>query len=126
MVFWNAGIDCHSARLRAFAGRLAAAAMFLVLPLLVQAQDPPGLDDYSLAAGDTLMVRVYGEDDLSMELDVPAGGRVDYAFVGEFELSGKSVRAVQREIHESRSRATAISMSTARSPAPVAMPGSPA
>jgi polysaccharide export outer membrane protein len=100
MVFWNAGIDCHSARLRAFAGRLAAAAMFLVLPLLVQAQDPPGLDDYSLAAGDTLMVRVYGEDDLSMELDVPAGGRVDYAFVGEFELSGKSVRAVQREIHE--------------------------
>jgi polysaccharide export outer membrane protein len=100
MVFTATAKYFHSAWFRAFAGKVAAAAMFLVPPLLIQAQDLPGQDDYSLAAGDSVLVRVYGEDDLTMELDVPAGGRVDYAFVGEFELSGKSVRAVQREIHE--------------------------
>jgi protein involved in polysaccharide export with SLBB domain len=130
MVFTATAKYFHSAWFRAFAGKVAAAAMFLVPPLLIQAQDLPGQDDYSLAAGDSVLVRVYGEDDLTMELDVPAGGRVDYAFVGEFELSGKSVRAVQREIHErllgDRSRATAVSMFTARSPVPAATPGSPA
>jgi polysaccharide export outer membrane protein len=35
-----------------------------------------------------------------MKLDVPGNGRVDYAFVGEFQLAGKTVSAVQREIYQ--------------------------
>jgi polysaccharide export outer membrane protein len=72
----------------------------LLIPLLASAQDLPGQGDYLLAAGDTIQVRVYGEDDLSMKLDVPGNGRVDYAFVGEFQLAGKTVSAVQREIYQ--------------------------
>jgi polysaccharide export outer membrane protein len=71
----------------------------LLAPLAV-AQDLPGQGDYRLAAGDTIEVRVYGEDDLSLQLDVPPGGPVDYAFVGPFELAGKTVRAVQQEIYD--------------------------
>jgi polysaccharide export outer membrane protein len=75
-------------------------AIFLLLPAWAAAQDTPGQGDYRLGPGDTVQVRVYGEDDLSMELSVPSSGTVDYAFVGEFRLAGKTVRAVQQEIHE--------------------------
>jgi polysaccharide export outer membrane protein len=72
-------------------------AWMLAVPAL--AQDLPGQGDYVLAPGDSIQVRVYGEDDLSMELPVPGSGRVEYAFVGEFDLAGKSVRTVQQEIY---------------------------
>ena len=74
--------------------------LLFLMPLLASAQDLPGQGDYRLAAGDTIQVRVYGEDDLSMSLDVSSNGRVEYAFVGEFELAGKTVRSVQEEIHQ--------------------------
>jgi len=74
--------------------------LVLLLPLMATAQDQPGQGDYRLAAGDTVQVRVYGEDDLSLQLDIPGNGVVDYAFVGEFELAGKTVRAVQEEIYQ--------------------------
>jgi polysaccharide export outer membrane protein len=74
-----------------------------LLPVLAApalAQDEAGLADYVLQAGDVIEVRVYGEDDLSMRLDVPANGLVEYAFVGEFQLAGKTVRQVRQEIHD--------------------------
>jgi polysaccharide export outer membrane protein len=74
--------------------------LLLLLPLAAAAQDVAGQGDYTLAAGDTVQIRVYGEDDLSVQLDVPASGKVDYAFVGEFELAGKTVRALQQEIYQ--------------------------
>lgn len=64
------------------------------------AQDEQAGLDYRLAAGDVIQVRVYGEDDLSMQLAIPGNGRVEYAFVGELKLSGKTVSAVQQEIHQ--------------------------
>jgi len=72
--------------------------LLCLLPLLAAAQDLPGQGDYRLAAGDTVQIRVYGEDDLSVPLDVPASGPVDYAFVGELEPAGKTVAALQQEI----------------------------
>ena len=56
--------------------------------------------DYRLATGDAIQVRVYGEDDLSLKLTIPASGRVEYAFVGELTLAGKTVSAVQEEIYQ--------------------------
>jgi polysaccharide export outer membrane protein len=83
-------------RLRLFSRFL----ILLLLPAAAFAQGVPSEGDYVLAPGDVVQVRVYGEDDLSMELAVPGSGRVEYAFVGEFELAGKSVRTVQQEIHD--------------------------
>jgi len=65
---------------------------------LLSAQDQPDAGEYRLAPGDSIQVKVYGEDDLSLELNVPANGRVDYAFVGEVELAGKTVRELQQDI----------------------------
>ena len=80
--------------------RINSVLLVLLLPLAALGQDAIGQDDYRLAAGDTVQVRVYGEDDLSVRLDVPASGMVDYAFVGGFELAGKTVRQLQQEIHQ--------------------------
>jgi polysaccharide export outer membrane protein len=78
----------------------AIAILFLLLPLAAAGQDQAGQGDYRLAAGDTIQIRVYGEEDLSVRLDVPVTGTVDYAFVGPVELAGKSVRTVQQELHD--------------------------
>jgi len=64
------------------------------------AQSAQTATGYQLAGGDVIEVRVYGEDDLSMTIAVPANGRIDYAFVGEFQLLGKTSGAVQEEIYQ--------------------------
>jgi protein involved in polysaccharide export with SLBB domain len=62
------------------------------------AQDVPGEMGYRLATGDAIYVRVYGEDDLTMRLTVPSDGAVRYAFVGDFQLAGKTIDQVEKEI----------------------------
>jgi polysaccharide export outer membrane protein len=78
--------------------------LLLMLPAVAAARDAaaqsPGQGDYVLAAGDVIEVRVYGEDDLTTVLTVPTDGTVEYAFVGEFKLTGNNVNTVQREIYQ--------------------------
>jgi polysaccharide export outer membrane protein len=69
-------------------------------PLAGFAQDDQAGQDYRLAAGDVVQVQVYGEDDLSMQLAIPGNGRVEYAFVGEVILAGKTVSDVQKELYQ--------------------------
>jgi len=78
----------------------SALLLSLWLPLPADAQSPVAPDDYRLAAGDSIEVRVYGEDDLSMRLDIPGTGRVEYAFVGTFDLAGKTLRQVRDEFYQ--------------------------
>lgn len=79
---------------------LLAAGLLGCWPLFAAAQDAGAGGAYRLAAGDVIDVRVYGEDDLSTELRVPASGRADYSFVGEIDLAGRTVNAVQQAIHK--------------------------
>ena len=72
----------------------------LMSPLQATAQGEIDRAEYSLAPGDTVYVRVYGEDDLTMRLAVPGNGAVSYAFVGDFELKGKTVNQVEQEIYQ--------------------------
>lgn len=62
------------------------------------AQDISSEMGYRLATGDVIYVRVYGEDDLTMRLTVPSDGAVRYAFVGDFQLAGKTIDQVEKEI----------------------------
>ena len=74
----------------------------LMLPLQATAQETAqgGVNraEYRLATGDTIYVRVYGEDDLTMRLAVPSDGSVDYAFVGKIQLAGKTIDDLEQEI----------------------------
>ena len=71
----------------------------LLLPALnAHSQDVASDMGYRLATGDVIYVRVYGEDDLTMRLTVPSDGTVRYAFVGDFQLAGKTIDQVEKEI----------------------------
>lgn len=80
--------------------RLLTLLLFLLPPGTTAQEDAALESHYRLAPGDVIEVRVYGEDDLSMRLSVPTGGGVDYAFVGRFDLAGKTASAVEQEIHD--------------------------
>lgn len=79
--------------------RLLTLLLFL-LPTGATAQENALESHYRLAPGDVIEMRVYGEEDLSMRLPVPPHGGVDYAFVGELDLAGKSVSGIEQEIHD--------------------------
>lgn len=53
---------------------------------------------YTLGPGDVIQITVYGESDLTRQLTLTEDGRVNYAFVGEFVLSGLSIPAVEQLI----------------------------
>ncbi|MFC1775884.1 polysaccharide biosynthesis/export family protein [Pseudomonadota bacterium] len=69
-----------------------------VLPIQAVAQGEVNRAEYRLATGDTIYVRVYGEDDLTMRLAVPSDGAAHYAFVGKIQLAGKTVDDLEQEI----------------------------
>jgi len=70
----------------------------LAVSSLAAAQETVNRASYVLATGDVIYIRVYDEDDVSMRLAVPADGTVRYAFVGDFQLAGKSIDQVEQEI----------------------------
>lgn len=75
-------------------------ATLLSLTASVHAQEPTTMDGYRLGVGDTVQVRVYGENDLSLEVRIPSDGRIDYAFVGELQLAGRTVQELRESIHD--------------------------
>jgi polysaccharide biosynthesis/export protein VpsN len=63
----------------------------------VQPQDLPQEAGYTLSAGDSVRVHVYGEPDLTFEsLLIGSNGRISYPFLGELKVTGKSVAELQQ------------------------------
>ena len=55
--------------------------------------------DYTLNAGDTIRIYVYGEPDLTFDrLLIGQRGRIPYPFLGELQVEGLTVNAVQQQI----------------------------
>ena len=74
--------------------------LLVLLAIPVQAQEAQEVVDYRLESGDVMQIRVYGEEDLTMSLPIPGNGRIDYAFVGEIHVGGKTVSVVEQEIYQ--------------------------
>ena len=56
-------------------------------------------DGYTLNAGDSVRIHVYGEEDLSFDqLLVGQNGRISYPFLGELTVAGKSASQLQAEL----------------------------
>ncbi|WP_458768766.1 polysaccharide biosynthesis/export family protein [Vibrio sp. RC27] len=54
---------------------------------------------YTLGAGDTIRISVYGEEELSFEeYLIDSGEALDYPYVGVIDLKGKSPKALQEAI----------------------------
>lgn len=56
-------------------------------------------DDYTLNAGDSVRIHVYGERDLTFDqLLIGQNGRISYPFLGELMVAGKTASQLQAEL----------------------------
>ena len=53
------------------------------------------LSNYQIAPNDIIIVDVFGEKDLSREFRVSATGTINYYFLGEVKVAGKTTAAVR-------------------------------
>jgi len=70
-------------------------AIIAVLPL-VHASN--AADSYRLSAGDGISIQVFGEPDLSMNVQVDETGRITYPFLGDIALAGLTIGEVRERI----------------------------
>jgi polysaccharide export outer membrane protein len=56
------------------------------------------LANYQLDSGDRIAIRVFGEEELSMETYLGDSGVINYPFIGEIDVSGLNTSEVERKI----------------------------
>ena len=55
---------------------------------------------YTLASGDVVQIKVFGEDDLSLKIALNDEGNIAYPLLGELPVTGLTVRALERLIYD--------------------------
>ncbi|MGY2574187.1 polysaccharide biosynthesis/export family protein [Vibrio sp. C8] len=66
----------------------------------VNPQVQENLDDYLLGTGDRIEIIVYGEPDMSMKFKVSKSGMVNFPYIGEVVIAGRTPSAIETEIEE--------------------------
>jgi polysaccharide export outer membrane protein len=74
---------------------MALSLMCLTLPALSEQTG-----HYRLGVGDTIEIKVFGEEDLSMAIRIDESNTVSYPFLGDIYLTGKSVGQIEKIISE--------------------------
>lgn len=74
--------------------------LFILLFLTSAVQAQSIRDSYKLGPGDHVQIRVFGEEDLTVDIRLNASGVVSYPFLGELQISGKTSTQVERIIVE--------------------------
>src|SRR6185436_18527838 len=54
--------------------------------------------DYKIAPNDIVVIEVFGEKDLSREFRVTRSGTINYYFLGEVTVAGKTTSQVREEL----------------------------
>ena len=60
--------------------------------------------DYKIAPHDIIVIDVFGEEDLSREFRVTATGTINYYFLGEVKVAGKTTSEVREALTEDLNR----------------------
>jgi polysaccharide export outer membrane protein len=64
-----------------------------------EASASPEAQQHRLAPGDTISLRVFGEQDLSVSnLRIPQSGVVSFPLIGSYEVAGKTLNAVEEDL----------------------------
>lgn len=56
--------------------------------------------DYRLGAGDTVLVEVFGEPELTVTAKIPQNGRLSYPFLGSIPATGLTPKQLENKIHD--------------------------
>ena len=75
-----------------------ASLSLLLLLAAAAALAQPTDSDYKLGPGDKITIRVFGEDDLSMDVRLNDTGRLNYPFLGELVVQGLTVTELEHLI----------------------------
>jgi len=73
----------------------ALALVLSVFPATAFAQE-----SYILGAGDKVAIKVYGQDDLTIETLLGNSGKINYPFLGEITIAGLSVKQLEQVIEK--------------------------
>ncbi len=63
-------------------------------------QKDEDLNDYLLGTGDRIDIIVYGEPDMSMKFKVSKSGVVNFPYIGEVKITGRTPSSIEQEIEE--------------------------
>jgi polysaccharide export outer membrane protein len=75
---------------------LALGMLFLILPAALQAAD----SGRRIGVGDQLVIHVLGEKEMDAPRRVPEDGVINYFFVGDVKVLGKTTAEVEKELKE--------------------------
>lgn len=74
-------------------------AMFVLflamMPITAQAES----QSYKLGAGDTIVIKVYGEEALTLETQITNSGTINYPFLGSLTLIGLTIKEVEQLVY---------------------------
>ena len=81
--------------------QLAAAFCLLLIPVAVVfgAPNNTDFDDYKLGAGDRILISVYDEEDLTVEVLLSDSGVISYPFLGDLKVTGLTLSRLEYLIH---------------------------
>ncbi|WP_418358582.1 polysaccharide biosynthesis/export family protein [Shewanella basaltis] len=66
-----------------------------MLPITAQAESL----SYKLGAGDTIVIKVYGEEALTLETQITNSGTINYPFLGSLTLIGLTIKEVEQLVY---------------------------
>ncbi|MFK7931469.1 MAG: polysaccharide biosynthesis/export family protein, partial [Myxococcota bacterium] len=72
--------------------------LITLLTLVGIAADPAAASSYQVGPGDTLRLEVYGEDELSRDLVINAGCRIDVPLIGGQEVCGLTTEQIASQL----------------------------
>jgi len=67
----------------------------LLLPIMVSQQVFASVSDYRLGSGDKILIKVYGEDDLTVETLLSDSGVINYPLLGAVKVSGLTLSELE-------------------------------
>lgn len=73
-------------------------ATVLVWLIAASALAQPAASDYRLGPGDRIIIKVFGEEDLSMDIRLNDTGRLNYPLIGELVVQGLTVPELEQRI----------------------------
>jgi polysaccharide export outer membrane protein len=74
----------------------ATIVLLLAIGQLAYAQDTSG--DYALDQGDKISIQVFDEPDLTMDAQIGASGVINYSYLGDIQVAGKTAQELEAQI----------------------------
>jgi protein involved in polysaccharide export with SLBB domain len=76
--------------------------LFLSLSALAQQAEPvvaDGADNYVLGPGDAIRIKVFGEPELDLDVQLTDSGTLNYPFLGTVKVTGMTLKQLEQRIY---------------------------